>query len=76
MPGSMLACIFMSEITSESRWRALYEVHAMTAIAQCREARVQYGKARYSLWTGDVGLAIYLWNCLTTEPRFPTVDVF
>jgi hypothetical protein len=25
---------------------------------------------------GDVGLAVYLWDCLTGEPRFPTIDVF
>ncbi len=48
----------------------------MTEIAQCRDACVQYGKGRYSLWTGDVGLAIYVRDCLTTEPRYPTVDVF
>jgi hypothetical protein len=27
-------------------------------------ARDGYGQGRYSLWTGDVGLAIYLWDCL------------
>jgi hypothetical protein len=48
----------------------------MTAIAQCREARVQYGHGRYSLWTGNVGLAVYLWDCITAEPAFPTIDVF
>ena len=31
--------------------------------------------ARYSLWTGDAGLAIYLWHCISGEPHFPTVDV-
>ena len=24
----------------------------------------------------NVGLAVYLWDCLTAAPRFPTVDVF
>jgi len=33
----------------------------MTAIAQFREARDAFGQGRYALWTGDVGLAIYLW---------------
>jgi len=28
------------------------------------------------LWTGDIGLAVYLWDCLTAEPQFPTIDVF
>jgi hypothetical protein len=48
----------------------------MTAIAQFREARAHFGQGRYSLWTGDIGLAIYLRDCLTAEPRFPTVEVF
>ena len=48
----------------------------MTAIAQCRDDRSAGGRGRYSVWTGDVGLAIYLWDCLTAEPLFPTIDVF
>ena len=27
-------------------------------------------------WTGDIGLAIYLWDCITGDARFPTIDVF
>ena len=48
----------------------------MTAIAQCRIAREQHGRGRYSLWTGDIGLAIYLKACLSPSARFPTVEVF
>ena len=47
----------------------------MTAIAQCREERAELGRGRFS-WTGDVGLAIYLRDCITADPHFPTVDVF
>ena len=43
----------------------------MTAIAQSREARDHVGRGRYSLWTGDAGVAVYLRNCLTAVPRFP-----
>ena len=61
----------------ESRpvWLDRARAFAMAAIAQCREARARVGRGRYSLWTGDVGLACYLWDCLTADPRFPTVDV-
>ena len=48
----------------------------MTAIVQYRGALLATGRGRYSLWTGDIGLAIYLWDCITGEPRFPTIDVF
>jgi len=48
----------------------------MTAIVQYRGAHVAVGRGRYTLWTGDVGLAIYLWDCITGQPRFPIIDVF
>ena len=57
-------------------WLERARSFAMTAIVQYREARDQLGRGRYSLWTGDIGLAVYLWDCLTAEPKFPTIDVF
>jgi hypothetical protein len=48
----------------------------MTAVAQCREARAKHGRGRYSLWTGDVGLAVHLRDCILGKPTFPTIDVF
>ena len=62
--------------TKDPVWLERARAFAMTAINQCRAARKRYGRGRYSLWTGDVGLAIYLWDCVTGEPRFPTIDVF
>ncbi len=48
----------------------------MHAIGQCRAASVEYDRGRYSLWTGDIGLALYLHECLRPSARFPTIDVF
>jgi hypothetical protein len=62
--------------TGDAVWLDRAHAFAMTAIAQFREAREAFGQGRYALWTGDVGLAIYLWDCLSAEPRFPTIDVF
>ena len=62
--------------TKDPVWIDRARAFAMTAISQCRTARKRYGRGRYSLWTGDVGLAIYLWDCVTGEPHFPTIDVF
>jgi hypothetical protein len=48
----------------------------MHAIEQaCADERA-VGRMRYSLWTGDPGLAIYLFDCIRVMPRFPTLDVF
>ena len=48
----------------------------MPAIEQYRLSQQLYGQLRYPLWTGDLGLAIYLWDCLQAQASFPTVDVF
>ncbi len=74
--GNGYAFLKLHRRTRDERWLPRARAFAMTAIEQCREARRQYGRGRYSLWTGDIGLAVYLWDCMTGEPRFPGVDVF
>jgi hypothetical protein len=29
-----------------------------------------------ALWTGDLGLAVYLWDCINEGASFPTIDFF
>ena len=60
----------------EPIWLERARAFAMSAIEQCRAARRTYGQGRYSLWTGDPGVAVYLHDCLRAEARFPTIDVF
>jgi hypothetical protein len=74
--GNGYAFLKLYRRTNDVMWLERARSFAMTAIAQYREARDQLGRGRYSLWTGDIGVAVYLWDCLTAEPRFPTIDVF
>jgi hypothetical protein len=74
--GNGYAFLKLYRRTKDPIWLERAQAFAMTAIAQCREERDRFGRGRYSLWTGDIGLAVYLWDCLTAEPRFPTIDVF
>ena len=74
--GNGYAFLKLYRRTNDTIWLERARAFAMTAIAQCCKARAQHERGRYSLWTGDIGLAVYLWDCLTTDPRFPTVDVF
>jgi hypothetical protein len=74
--GNGYAFLKLYRRTQDPLWLDRARSFAMTAIAQCREARSELGRGRYSLWTGDVGLAVYLWDCLTADPHFPTIDVF
>ena len=74
--GNGYAFLKLHRRTRDARWLDRARAFAMTAIAQFQQARDAFGQGRYALWTGDMGLAIYLWDCLTAEPQFPTIDVF
>jgi hypothetical protein len=74
--GNGYAFLKLHQLTGESIWLDRARAFAMNAIEQCRSARAEFGQGRYSLWTGDVGLAVYLHECLNLSARFPTVDVF
>jgi hypothetical protein len=74
--GNGYAFLKLYHRTNDPIWLDRARQFAMTAIVQYRGAQAVVGRGRYSLWTGDVGLAVYLWDCITGEPRFPTIDVF
>lgn len=72
--GNAYALLKLFRRTGDERWLGRARSFAMHAIAQLRAATQEYGRGRYSLWTGDPGLAICLWNCITGEPDFPLLD--
>jgi len=48
----------------------------MHAIEQVDRQRAALGRGRYTLFTGDVGVAIYLRACLDADSQFPILDTF
>jgi hypothetical protein len=48
----------------------------MHAIDQVDAARAELGRGRYSLFTGDLGVALYLRDVLAGDDRFPTLGPF
>lgn len=74
--GNGYAFLKLYRRTGDTIWLDRARAFAMTAIAQARDTRTRFGRGRYTLWTGDVGLAIYLWDCLKATPLFPTIDIF
>ena len=60
----------------DAKWLARARAFAMHGIAQSERALAEYGEMRYSLWTGDPGFAIYLWDCIRGGAQFPTLDAF
>jgi hypothetical protein len=73
--GNGYALLKLYGRTKDAVWLERARAFAMAAIDQVRGARVAFGRGRYSLCTGDAGLAVYLWHCITAEPRFPVIGV-
>ena len=72
--GNGYAQLTMYERTGESLWLERARIFAMDAIAQYREMKARYGRGRFSLWTGDVGVALYVWQCILGTAGIPTLD--
>ena len=62
--------------TGDEKWLKRARRFAAHSIDQCEAAAQQFGQYRYSLWTGDIGLAIFLWGCINGDDRIPTQDIF
>src|SRR5262249_30406405 len=74
--GNGYAFLELFRRTGDARWLDRARRFAMHAIEQHERHAKSYCQRRYTLWTGDLGLAIYLWNCITARDRFPTLDSF
>ena len=74
--GNGYAFLKLYQRTGDARWLERARAFAMHGIAQLRRDEYEYGRLRDSLWTGDPGFAIYLWDCIRATPAFPTLDVF
>lgn len=73
--GNGYAFLKLFNRTGDQLWLERSRQFAMHAIGQYQQEQERYGLGRYSLWTGDLGLAVYLWHCITTEADLPSLDV-
>lgn len=73
--GNGYAFLKLFQRTGYQIWLDRARAFAMHALAQSETQAASLGRRRYSLWTGDLGLACYLWDCLQAKARFPTLDV-
>ena len=74
--GNGYALLKLFNRTGDVRWLQRARAFAMHGMRQTETHAAQYGCLRYSLWTGDLGFAVYLWDCIRGEAAFPTLDVF
>jgi len=74
--GNGYAFLKLHALTGEPHWLERARAFAMHALRQSEVARAALGRRRYSLWTGDLGLAAYLCSCIKADAALPTLDVF
>ena len=74
--GNGYAFLKLYRRSGDTRWLDRARAFAMHAITQSRADAAAHGQGRHSLWTGDPGLAIYLWACVHGTADYPTLDVF
>jgi len=75
--GNGYAFLALYQRTGEAIWLSRARRFAMHGIEQCRNARERFGQGKYTLWTGDGGLAVYLHHCLAPEhAALPGLELF
>ena len=74
--GNGYALLKLYRRTGDAVWLARARSFAMHAIAQWERTRQRYGRGRYTLWTGDPGLAVFIWHCLAgSGGGMPGLDI-
>jgi hypothetical protein len=62
--GNGYAFLALFDRTRDERWLARARAFAMHAARQVERSRLRHGRGRYTLWTGDLGTALYLADCV------------
>jgi hypothetical protein len=74
--GNGYAFLELHRRSGDARWLERARAFAMHAIGQSARERERVGRLRFTLWTGDLGLALYLADCLRGEGGFPTLTAW
>ena len=62
--------------TGDERWLRRARRFAMHALDQVDRLRAKRGRGRYSLWTGDVGAALFAADCIDARSSYPVLDAW
>ena len=74
--GNGVALLKLFTRTGDESWLERARRFAMHSAGQVEAARRHYGRGRHSLWTGDLGTAIYLQQCLAGSSEVPAIDLW
>ena len=74
--GNGYALLKAFEATGDERWLERARRFAVHALGQVERLRAHRGRGRYSLWTGDVGAALFAADCLDVRSAYPVVETW
>ena len=74
--GNGYALLKLWQRNGDEIWRDRARAFAMHAIEQVQRFAERTGQTRHSLWTGDIGVALFAHACIAGDARYPTLDVF
>ncbi len=74
--GNAYAFLVLHRRTGDELWLERARAFAMHAIGQVEREREKLGRGRYSLFTGDIGVALFLHDLLEGRDCFPTMGPF
>ena len=74
--GNAHALLHLFARTGDERWLARARAFAMHGIVQVERERQVHGQGRHTLWSGDLGMACVLWDCIGGRPGVPTLERF
>lgn len=72
--GNGEAFLVLYRRTGDARWLERARAFAMHALQQSRQHAQRHGQGRHTLWTGDLGVAVYLWQCIQGRAGMPILD--
>jgi hypothetical protein len=74
--GNGYAFLKLYRMTGDAHWLERARAFAMHALMQVEREAAIHGQRWISLWTGDLGVALYVAACFDGDDRFPTLDDF
>lgn len=74
--GNGYALLRAHAITGDGVWLERARRFAMHALEQVERTRAEHARGWFTLFTGDIGTALFLRSCLDADPRFPTMDIW
>ncbi|HEY0387039.1 MAG TPA: LanC-like protein [Gaiellales bacterium] len=72
--GNGLAFLAMYGRSGDERWLERARGFAVHALEQAERERDRHGVGRFSLWTGDIGVAVMARQCIDARAGVPTLD--